>query len=300
MTTGPLFRPGDAPDVAYCSLRDAEHCTEWRTFCESLWKRYRPYADPHFLHEIRIQFHQRFWEMYLTVTFLDRGYKLHRLKGGGPEFGIDIEGKRYWFDAIAPTGGEGADAVPRLEYGRPVASRVPQEQIILRIIGALAAKRAKWQKDLVAGRVKDRDGFIVAMNDRSIRWAFLGAEMPYVAKGLYGFGNLAVSFDSRTLKVIETKHEHRPKIAKASSTGISSQPFAAGECPEVSAVLYSSVDAANFPGVLGADFSILHNFNPNVPLPLGALRFYREYWIAGESLNVKDWSQALEEEFGRL
>ena len=209
---------------------------------------------------------------------------------------IDIDGKRYWFDAIAPTGGEGADAVPQLEYGRPVASRVPQEQIILRIISALAAKQAKWQKDLAVGRVSDKDGFIVAMNDRSIRWAWLGAEMPYVAKGLYGFGNLTVSFDVRTLKAIETKHEHRPKIAKASGTGISSQPFAVGECPEVSAVLYSSVDAANFPGVLGADFSILHNFNPNVPLPLSAQRFYREYWIAGESLNVKDWSQALEEE----
>jgi hypothetical protein len=125
------------------------------------------------LDEICIQFHQRFWEMYLAVTFLERGYELHRLKRAGPEFGIDIQGKRYWFDAIAPTAGEGPDAVPQVEYGRPVASRVPQEQIILRITSALAAKRAKWQKDLAAGRVTEKDGFIVAMNDRGIRWAWL-------------------------------------------------------------------------------------------------------------------------------
>lgn len=286
----PLFEPGHAPDIAYRNLRDSKHCVEWKAFCERLWQRYAPYADPHFLHEIKIQFHQRFWEMYLAVTFLDRGYELHRHKRGGPEFGIDVNGKRYWFDAVAPTGGHGPDAVPQLEHGRLEASRVPQEQIILRITGSLAAKRAKWQQDIKQGRVSANDGFVIAINDRGIRWAWLGGEMPYVVKGLYGFGNLAVSFDRATMEIIESSHEHRPKIAKAAGTQISSQPFTAHECPEVSAVLYSSVDAANFPGVLGADFMILHNIDPRVPLPLGAMRFYREYWADGDYLAMKDWS----------
>jgi hypothetical protein len=285
-----LFKPGAAPDQAYRNLRDSERCLEWKDFCERLWQRYEPYADTHFLDEIQRQFHQRFWEMYLGVTFLERGYKLHRHNNAGPEFGIDIEGKRYWLDAIAPRGGDGPDAVPRVEYGRTEVSTVPQEQIILRIMSALAAKREKWKKDREAGLVSDRDGFMVAMNDRGIRWAWLGAEMPYVVKGLYGFGNLAVSIDPRTLEVVESKHLHRPTIAKASGTGISSQPFAAHECPEVSGMIYSSVDAANFPGVLGADFTVLHNREPNVPLPMGALHFYREYWIDGEHLMMKDWS----------
>ena len=289
---GELFQSGDAKDRAYCSLRDSTRNAESRAFCESLWKRYQPYADRHFLDEIRIQFHQRLWEMYLTVTFLERGYELHRHKGGGPEFGIDIGDRRYWLDAIAPNPGEGHDAVPQLEYNRPVASNVPQEQIILRLMSALAAKRVKWKKDLDGGLVLERDGFIVAINDRAIRWAWLGAEMPYIVKGMYGFGNLAVSFDRRTLEVVDTKHLHRPTIAKASGSSISSQPFAAHECPEVSAILYSSVDAANFPGVLGADFMMLHNVEPNVPLRLGALRFYREYWIDGDQLTMKDWFEA--------
>lgn len=287
-----LFQPGSASDAAYCNLRDADHCVEWKAFCESLWRRYAPYADPHFLDEVRNQFHQRFWEMYLGVAFIDRGYELHRIKGAGPEFGIDIDGKRYWLDAIAPKGGVGPDAVPQVEYGGRAARRVPEEQIILRITSALEAKRAKWQKDLQSGLVSERDGFIVAINDRAIRWAWLGAEIPYVVKGLYGFGNLTMSFDKRTLEIVESKHERRPAILKASGTGISSQPFVARECPEVSAVLYSSVDAANFPGALGADFMILHNYEPNVPLSLGTLRFAREYWIDDEHLTLKDWSAA--------
>jgi len=98
-----LFGPGDAPDTAYCNLRDAYHCVEWKAFCESLWKRYAPYADRHFLNEIRTQFHPRFWEMYLAVTFLDRRFTLHRHKGGGLEFRIDIEGTPYWTTGLRAT-----------------------------------------------------------------------------------------------------------------------------------------------------------------------------------------------------
>lgn len=148
MNAQQLFQPGAAPDPAYCNLRDLEHNEELKAFCESLWQRYSPYADRHFLAEIRTQFNQRFWEMYLGVAILNHGYKLHRVGDHGPEFGIDINGRRYWLEAITPTSGEGPDAVPPLEYGARAARRVPQEQIILRITSALATKRAKWARDL--------------------------------------------------------------------------------------------------------------------------------------------------------
>lgn len=285
-----LFLPGDAPSTAYCNLRDRDHCVEWKIFCEALWKRYEPYADPHFLNEIRIQFNPRFWEMYLAVVFLELGFELHKHRDSGPEFGIDIEGKRYWFDAIAPTGGTGPDAVPQ-EFDQREARIVPQEQIILRITSALAAKRAKWQKDMASGRVSENDGYVVAINVRSIDSAIYGGDMPYIVKALYGFGDLAVSIDQKTLKVIESKHMHRPTITKASGTKISTRPFEARECPEVSAVLHSIVDAANFPKQLGGDFMILHNDQPNIALPRGKLRFALEYWIENEYLCSRDWSK---------
>lgn len=286
-----LFEDGDAASAAYRNLRDDEQAAEWKAFCELLWSRYRPYADPHFRTEIKSQFDQRFWEMYLGVTFLDRGYKLHKLKDGGPEFGIDIKGVRYWFDAIAPTSGTGPDAVPELEFGKPAASDVPEKQIILRITHALDEKRKKWRKDLASGRVSERDGFIVAINGRSIRGGLFGGDVPYVAKALYGLGHLVVSFDRKTLKPVDWGYEYRPSIAKASGTEISTQPFANKECPEVSAVLFSNIDAANVWGYLGDNLQVLQNDSPNVPLPRGALRFWREYWPAGGKLRTKDWSR---------
>jgi hypothetical protein len=193
-----LFQPGDAPDPDYTALRDAKHCKQWKAYCEALWERFQPYADEHFLSELRRQFHPRFWEMYLAVAFLERGFELHRHKDGGAEFGIDLAGKRYWFDAIAPTHGSGADAVPEMQD----SGWVPAQQIILRYTSAVATKRDKWRKDLKKGRVSERDGLVVAINDRSIRWALLGAVVPYIVKALYGLGDLAVSFDKQTLEVM--------------------------------------------------------------------------------------------------
>lgn len=281
-----LFRPGNPPDPDYCALRDAKHCAGWKAHCEALWQRFKPYADDHFLEEIRRQFHPRFWEMYLAVAFLERGFTLHRHKDGGAEFGIDISGRRYWFDAIAPTQGIGADAVPQMEGG----GWVPTQQIILRYTSAVTTKRDKWRSDLEKGRVSLSDGFIVAVNDRSIRWAFLGAEMPYIVKALYGIGDLAVAISTQTLQVVESKHQPRPAIAKASGVSVSSRAFVANECPEVSAVLYGYDNAANYTARPGDAFMVLHNHEPTVPLPLHSLQFSREYWVEGNLLQAKHWS----------
>ena len=287
---GPLFQPGDALDLAYRNLRDAPHCVAWKAYCESLWERFRPYADDHFLEEARRQFHPRFWEMYLTVAFLDRGFELRRHRDGGPEFGIDIEGRRYWFDAIAPTSGEGPDAVP--DDLTTKGGFVPTQKIILRYTSALATKREKWKKDLARGRVSASDGYIVAINDRGIDgYAWAGGEMPYVVKALYGLGDIVVSISLETNKIVDSRHAHRPTIAKASGTGVSSQSFVARECPEVSAVLYSSVNAANYPQRLGDTFMILHNCEPTVPLPRASLKFAREYAVDGEHLAMTKWAE---------
>ena len=43
---------------------------------ETMWREYEPYADPHFLIEIRNSLHSRYWEMYLGYTLLKLKFKL--------------------------------------------------------------------------------------------------------------------------------------------------------------------------------------------------------------------------------
>jgi len=36
----------------------------------------------------------------------------------------------------------------------------------------------------------------------------------------------------------------------------------------------------------------VHNDQPTVPVPHGALRFAQEYWVDEESMYMKDWSKS--------
>ena len=69
----PLFTPGEAADPSYCNLRRAEskYARAGKDFAQRLWRIYHPYADSHFLTEIRRDFHARFWEMYLTCALME-------------------------------------------------------------------------------------------------------------------------------------------------------------------------------------------------------------------------------------
>ena len=146
-------------------------------------------------------------------------------------------------------------------------------------------------QDRQKGLVREDDGYIVAINGRSIPHCLYGATMPYIVNALYGFGHLAVAIDRTTNEIVDTNYLHRPTIAKASGSNVSSQPFAGGECGKVSAVLYSNVNAANYPKVLGGDFLILHNERPAIPLPRASLKFAHEYWLDSENLCVRKWNE---------
>ena len=64
-----------AKDTVYNIIRDEKNdlrTIETKLFIEKLWQRYRPYADPHFKQQIQVDFHARFWEMYLTCACLDQ------------------------------------------------------------------------------------------------------------------------------------------------------------------------------------------------------------------------------------
>jgi hypothetical protein len=75
-----LFSAGDAGDRAYVNLRDMRN--EWtepaRAFAEGPWDRFCGFADPHFLTEVRRDFHARFWEMYLTCCDREKSLALIR------------------------------------------------------------------------------------------------------------------------------------------------------------------------------------------------------------------------------
>ena len=122
----------------YKAVRENENRIRHKAFIESLWEQYKEYADNHFLTDACRHFHERFWEMYLGVSFLDQGYLINAGSSKGPEFYFSLKDSqsKLWVEATAPGLGTGHDAVPELIPDgnmRPF----PENEILLRIRNAM-------------------------------------------------------------------------------------------------------------------------------------------------------------------
>lgn len=277
-----FFLDGDAGDLAYANIRDLPHHEDAREFILYLWRIYMPYADSHFREDAKNHFLQRFWEMYLAVTFINHGLDLHRAGQEGPEFYIEQNKRRVWVEAIAPGPGEGKDRVPEVEPG--VAGRVPTEKILLRFTHALVEKRRKYLDAFEKGIISPEDGYLLAVNCRAIPHAPFGNTMPFFVQAYLPFGPLAVSIDRDTGDIVQTYYEYRDAISKLNGADISTTAFLDPELGFASAVLNSSVDCVNRPEELGGDFSLLHNPNAIQRLDESQFGWCEQMSVEGDEL----------------
>ncbi len=265
MTSHSFFIPGDCQDPGYRNVRDLPHLEETHNFIESLWRRYQGYEDAHFLHEAKDHFLERFWEMYLAATFLERGFALSRPRNAGPEFCFTSGNQKIWVEAVAPGPGIGNDRVPELQMcselqmGLEVASKVPTEKILLRYTNAIAVKRERYLAALEGGILDDSDSYVLAINSRGIPHAPYGNTLPFFVQALLPFGPLTILIDPETGKFGDPFYQLRESVAKAKGSPVSTASFLDPQFAFVSAVLHSSVDCVNCPSRLGGDFTILHN-----------------------------------------
>ena len=257
-TTGRgFFIQGEGLDLGYLNIRDSTHHEDTRQFVDSLWARYAPLADVHFREDAMNHFLERFWEMYVAVTFMERGLELFRVGGEGPEFYFKISQRRIFVEAVAPGPGTGLDQVPGPQFG--VVTKTPTEKIMLRFTHALVEKRKKYLEALRKDIVRCDDGYLLAINSRGIHHGAGGNTMPYFVQAFLPFGPLAVALDPNTGNIVDSFHQYRDTVPKQSGQNISTKAFLDSEFQFVSAVLHSRVDCVNCPIELGADFCILHN-----------------------------------------
>jgi type I restriction enzyme S subunit len=269
--------------LGYKNLRDAAHLIEYKKYIESLWENYKPYADEHFRSDACKHFQERFWEMYLGVTFIKHGFTINRGGDKGPEFYIETNaGRKIWIEAIAPHPGDGADAFPPLKTG--VWRDAPVNEFILRLTHAIETKK-KPKKGIVGSD----DIYIIGINTKNIAQIPRDSELPSIVKAVYPFGNLVVVLDKNTWKIKETRHEYRDSIQKKSGSAVSTSVFLDPAYKKISAVIYSHVDCANKPGTLGADFVLVHNAIAKNKLDIGTFKFGIEYWKEKNELKSNEY-----------
>jgi type I restriction enzyme S subunit len=226
-----------------------------------VWRRgrYQPFADPGFQQKIALKFHDHFWEMYLACALMDHGYQLAP-KGSeaGPDMCILHSGQRIWVEAVAPSPGKGADAVPLPQLGR--AEYVPEGKIILRLRSAIEQKWQQYLSHVANGHISSADPYIIAINGGYIPHASaVGSGLPYIVQAVSRLGPRYVSLDRETLEIRGQGYSHLPFVQKVKGTQIPTGIFVDGGYDGVSGVLYSGAWILNLPARHGSEFVFVHN-----------------------------------------
>ena len=277
----PLFKNDEPTDPAYKNIRDAKDGPLYRarSHCEYLWIFFERHADPEFCKELRSNFQARYWEMFLTVSFILAGYEVTCPKPG-PDVGIMFKGRRIWFEAVSPTPGQ-SDSPDYI--ARPVdgsVSDVPNDKMVLRYLNSISEKYERQYANWIAkGYISKDDAFVIAVNPRNIPFEYADTEPPRILQAVYTVGNLYAVVDRETMKITSTGYHFRGHIEKTpkepASEGAEKKPaarvatgvFQDREHDGLSALLCSRADCANLGGEFGDDFQLVPNPHASVPLP---------------------------------
>jgi hypothetical protein len=277
-------------DEVYCAIKNEinSHYQEAKIFVEKLWEKAHEYLDSDILEELPVQFHQRFWEIYLAASLLEAGLDLQpSISRDGPDICINGgDGSKVWVEAVTTSSGQGSDAVQEADPN--TVETVPDDPIKLRLLNAFSAKSEKYCVYRTKNWVSSEEPYIIAINAAQVPSATLERDIPRIVKSLLSIGFPVLHLNGKTLEVSGSSYEYQGEVVKVSGTKLETNFFLNSKYSGISAVIYSCTDVLNHPAEIGGELLLIHNPLARNPLPLGFLKKGREYWV---DLHCKNWNQ---------
>jgi len=255
-------------------------CRDRKEKFDKLWKKYKPFADSHFLNEIKIHFHQRSWEMYIGNVLLEKGLKLQS-GNEGPDF---IISNIAYIECVAPTKGDPTknDSVPEMYIAERldeiIAQDVPVDKMILRTSQSIKEKAKKYKKWREKKWFNQNIPFIIVMNTADLDYPE-DSSMPNVIKALFGFRFMQIN-----LKNKKRSYSHRKKIEKLNKSPVFVNYFTNEDFSFVSGVLFSSKAVLSHPANIGDDCVFVNNPFAKYPADKNFAKLFNN-WFANKNKN---------------
>ncbi len=288
----PFFSSGGASDPLYRTYRDSEWHEDVRARIEELWTHYAPLCgDPeHFLSDARAHFAQRTWELLLAGVLRNAGVPLLPVPPDGPDALVEMDSKRIWIEATAPTKGSGADKVERIVVQQisptSMMYNIDHDKSTIRYTGALRDKASllrdppsQYRGFVDRGVVSENDAFVVAINAGLIPDADLPPDIPNIVRAVLPAGELQYVLPIESDEPGYARLPRREFVQKASGALVPTTAFESKEFENVSAVIFSPHGIWNTSDLSGGDFVMVHNPTARLQIPLGLFPFGREFWI---------------------
>ena len=260
-----LFLPANpGEDSLYARIRDDPRGKTHLERLESMWAEYRDHAPKDFERNLQSQFHQRWWEMYLTIGLVHLGFNVKSSpKNKGPDLVVEVGGTRLFIEAVAPKVGEKSDRVPD-----PIMNGVgdyPMRECLLRLAQGLESKREAFARYAEESIIQPGDACIIAISacDLNQFGSLLDWPCPLPIALLAGAGHMVVTLDgSRDPFCMRQK-----SINRDSGSPVDTAMYEREDFRVVSAVLYSKPDPLNAPGLPESSLSLFLNPRARRPVP---------------------------------
>lgn len=230
--------------------------TERREKFDKLWIKYKPYADRHFLTQIKTNFHQRSWEMYVGNILLKNGFDL-KSKDEGPDF---IVNGNLYIECVAPTKGDPTkpDSVPEMFVAMTseeiCVQDVPFDKMILRITQAIKDKALdQYEKWKVKKWFSAKAPFVIVVNTGDLQYGN-NPSLPNVLKALFGFQFMQINMRNGAINF-----SYRDIIKKSNNEPVPVNYFINKDFSFISGVLFSNKTVLNHPENIGDDCVFVNN-----------------------------------------
>lgn len=214
-------------------------CEERRKAFEELWRHFEPFADNHFLDQVKKKFHQRTWEMYVGYTLSQKSL-LFTSNSEGPDFFLN---DGVYLECVACTPGTlgNVNSVPEHVYGEWMP--LPQCQIGLRIAQVFKEKSDKYLNKW-SGKpwFTSTSPYVIAINIGELNY-IEDSKMPSVLKVMLGIGDRYFIPSTR-----EQGYSQQFTLTKQTSNGsveIDIAYFHRPEFSHISGVLFSNETILN-------------------------------------------------------
>jgi hypothetical protein len=274
----------------YARLRDWTDpaSEERRAFFDAQWAEYARFAPKRFLESLQIEFHQRWWEMYLTVALVRLGFAVEtNAADAGPDVTLEVDGARVFVEAVAPKAGTKSDAVPEPMHHGVVD--FPERECLLRLTQALRAKEGAFRTYVREGIVPVDGCRIVALSASDLNQfgSMLDGTHPAPLSVLAGAGPLVLTIGGTA----PPRSSRREVLMRDSGSRVPAALFDDPEFSIVSGVSYSSVDLWNAPLDGRTTLSLFVNPLASVPVPAAVQKRFVTWTRGADGGDAHIWTR---------
>lgn len=236
---------------------------------DKLWGNFRELADKHFLSDIKRNFHDRSWEMYIGDFFKQNEKKVYS-GNSGPDF---ILNSSIYVECVVSTLGQNLKP-PQLNEGHTI----PNKELQLRIRSSIENKKEQYEKWWKDKAIESNRPYILAIN------TFLHYPehpiIPRIIQSLFGVGDFKLLIDRRTEET-ESIIEYEDNLIKSNGSKVEKSIFNTDSYSFISAIIFSSNDVLN--SILSVkdnnwdDLQIVKNPNATNPIGRNQLNYIKDY-----------------------